>query len=105
MGKNTTMWYKCTGEWHHGISKKIHKALENHDVLKGVYKARDDRFLTQAFNKNAHKGYQKWHRAMEEKVVNWIKQFDKATPYEFEAYLRDLYKTDKELNWRFPNGF
>ncbi len=49
--------------------------------------------------------YQKWHRDMETKVVDWITDKKQATPAEFEAWLRYLYKTDNELNRRFPNGF
>jgi hypothetical protein len=99
------MWYKCTGQWHHGITKQIHTALERHDVLKGVYKYRDNRFVTQAIDKAAHKGWQTWHRDMGKKVVDWIYENEKATPAQFEAWLRNLYKTDKTLDWRFPNGF
>ncbi|MBK9262371.1 MAG: hypothetical protein IPM54_21535 [Polyangiaceae bacterium] len=103
-GKWTKTWVKCTGDWHHAISKEIHKVLQQHTTLKNVYKARDDRFVTQAVDKSAHRGYETWHRQMEEKVIDWLRRFDKATPAEFEAYLRDLYKTDKTLDWRFPNG-
>jgi hypothetical protein len=99
------MWYKCTGQWHHGITKQIHTELEKHPLLKGLYKYRDNRFVTQAIDKAAHKGWQKWHRAMEEKVVDWIREKQGATPAQFEAWLRNLYKTDNDLNWRFPNGF
>jgi hypothetical protein len=38
-------------------------------------------------------------------VIDWLKKYRNATPAQFEAYLRDLYKTDNTLNWRFPNGF
>jgi hypothetical protein len=102
---HTVTRFKCTGQEHHAITKRIHKALEDHDVLKGLYKYRDNRFVTQAINKEAHKGYQTWHRAMEDKVVDWLQREKKATPAQFEAWLRDLYKTDKTLDWRFPNGF
>ena len=40
-----------------------------------------------------------------DKVIDWLKKYRNATPAQFEAYLRDLYKTDNTLNWRFPNGF
>jgi len=101
----TTTRTKTTGQMHHGISKAIHKALQDHDTLKNVYKQRDSRFVTQALDKSAHKGYETWHRNMETKVIEWLDKNDLATPAQFEAYLRHLYKTDKELSWRFPNGF
>jgi hypothetical protein len=66
MGKNTTMWYKCTGQWHHGITKQIHTELEDHPLLKGLYKYRDDRFVTQAVDKRRTKagrrGIGTWRR-------------------------------------------
>ncbi len=94
----------CTGQWHHAISKRIHVELEKHPLLKNNYKARDPRFVTQALDKAAHRGYQTWHRHMEDTVTAWINSNQKVTPAQFEAYLRNLYKTDNSLNWRFPNG-
>lgn len=78
--------------------------LQGHYTLKNVYKYRDPRFVTQAIDKQAHRGYQKWHKQMEDNVIAWLRREGRATPAQFEAYLRDLYKTDKTLNWRFPNG-
>ncbi|HMY15471.1 MAG TPA: hypothetical protein PKA58_04035 [Polyangium sp.] len=101
---NSTTWVRCTGQVHHAISKKIHVELEKYPNLKGVYKYRDNRFVTQAIDKAAHNGYDKWHRAYEEQVKDWLRVHHTATPAEFEAYLFDLYKTDNALNWRFPNG-
>ncbi len=94
----------CTGQWHHAISKRIHDALQGHDTLKNVYKYRDNRFVTQAIDKKAHNGYEKWHKAMESQVLDWLTLNGKATPAKFEEYLRDLYRTNKELAPRFPNG-
>lgn len=31
---------ECTGQIHHPISKRVHDALEDHDVLSGKYSAR-----------------------------------------------------------------
>jgi GTP-binding protein EngB required for normal cell division len=89
---------------HHAISKRIHDALEKHKNLKGVYKYRDNRFVTQAIDKAAHNGWQKWHQNMERQVVDWLEQHETATQAQFEKYLRDLYRMDKELAPRFPNG-
>jgi hypothetical protein len=101
---NTITWTKCTGQDHHAITAQIYRELQEHRTLKNVYKYRDNRFVSQAINKEAHIGWETWHRAMEEKVVRWIKDTKAATPADFEAFLRDLYKNDKTLNWRFPNG-
>ena len=103
-GPNSTTWVRCTGQVHHAISKKIHDELQKHAVLKDVYKARDNRFVTQAIDKAAHNGYDSWHRSYERQVEAWLKTYDQATPAQFEAYLFDLYKTDQELARRFPNG-
>jgi hypothetical protein len=62
---NTITWTKCSGQEHHAISSKIHEALEKHPLLKGIYKPRDNRFVTQAIDKEAHKGYQTWHRDLD----------------------------------------
>jgi hypothetical protein len=102
-GKNTTTWTKCTGQEHHAISKTIHKALEDHPLLKGIYKPRDDRFVTQAIDKAAHKGYQKWHRDLDKEVVDWILGNQKKGPKDFEAYLYKLY-AEARLKAIFPNG-
>lgn len=88
---------------HHAISKTIHKALEDHKNLKGIYKARDDRFVTQAIDDAAHKGYQKWHRDLDEEIAKWIRKTDGATPKDFEAYLRQRY-SEAKLKAIFPNG-
>ena len=103
-GPNSTTWVRCTGQVHHAISKKIHVELEKYPNLKGVYKYRDNRFVTQAIDKAAHNGYDSWHRSYERQVEAWLKKYDQATPAQFEAYLFDLYKTDQELARRFPNG-
>ena len=103
-GTNTITWTKCTGQMHHGISKNIHKALEKHQNLKGVYKVRDDRFVTQAIDKDAHKGYQTWHRHLDDEIVRWIDRNQTATPKDFEAELVRRYGLS-DLKAIFPNGF
>ena len=100
---NTTTYTRCTGQMHHAISAKIHRALEGHPNLKGVYTARDDRFVTQAIDEAAHKGYQTWHRKLDEQVADWVKDHQRATPKDFEAYLHNLY-AEKRLMDIFPNG-
>ncbi len=102
-GTATIAKVACTGQWHHAITKKIHTALENHDTLKGIYKHRDDRFLTQAIDKQAHNGYDKWHRDMEPKVIDWLQGNKFATPSQFENWLREFYTKPENLKL-FPNG-
>ena len=64
---------------------------------------RDERFKTRAKDKESHCGYQKWHREIDDEVIAWLRREDKATPAQFEKYLRELYNRP-ELRKRFPNG-
>jgi hypothetical protein len=104
--KATGAVVKCTGQWHHAISKKVWKALEDHPNLKGKYKYRDERFMTQALDAESHRGYQQWHRDVDKEVAKVLRNPDNDwwTEREFESYLRELYNTDPRLVERFPNG-
>ncbi|QSQ21711.1 hypothetical protein JY651_42240 [Pyxidicoccus parkwayensis] len=93
-----------SGQLHHVISKRIAAALEEHNTLRGHYTARDPRFVTRAADKAAHNGYQKWHRDVDKEVVAWLKRFDRATPEEFESFLREIYSRPA-MRARFPHGF
>jgi RHS repeat-associated protein len=94
---------RCTGQKHHLISKKVHDALEQHPVLKGKYKARDNRFVKQAVDRSAHRGYQKWHRDLDGEVAKWIGDNPTATTTMFEQWLTELYMRSDLLS-RFPSG-
>ena len=78
-------------------------ALETHPNLKGVYKYRDNRFVTQAIDEAAHKGYQKWHISLDKEIAEHIIRDRTLTPATFEAYLRQRY-ADPKLLAIFPNG-
>jgi hypothetical protein len=95
---------KCTGQNHHVISRLIAKALKDHKTLRGLYQPRDKRFVARARDKKAHCGYQKWHRDVDQEVIRWLEKYKKATPEEFEAFLREVYNRSA-LRWRFPRGF
>jgi hypothetical protein len=95
---------ELSGQLHQIISKQIAAALEDHAILKGHYTARDPRFVTRGANKDAHNGYQTWHREVDREVVDWLRRYIKATPEEFEAFLRQIYNRP-EMRARFPNGF
>ena len=101
---NKKVLVPCTGQMHHAISKKIHDALQDHPNLKGVYKYRDNRFVTQAIDKAAHNGYQRWHSALDQEIADWIRARKWLTPKDFEAYLIQRYAESK-LKAVFPNGF
>jgi hypothetical protein len=92
------------GQVHHLISKRIAKELKDHPTLKDHYKERDPRFVTRAADKDSHNGYQHWHRDVDKEVIRWLKKYQKATPAEFEALLREIY-TRPGMRMRFPDGF
>ena len=91
------------GQKHHAISTKIYQRMSKNPQLAKAFKARDNRFVTQAADEMAHRGYQKWHRKYDEDVVKWLKDHPKASPQDFVNYLDDLYKTDTDLIKRFPD--
>ena len=72
-------------------------------MLKGRYTERDPRFATRAADKDSHNGYQKWHRDVDDEVIDWLDRYIHATPEEFEALLRQIYNRP-EMRARFPDG-
>lgn len=94
----------CNGQEHHVISTRIARELERHENLRGLYKPRDERFKARAKDKDAHCGYQRWHRDVDEEVIAWLQRYRNATREEFEAFLRELYSRSG-LRERFPHGF
>ncbi|MFL5353455.1 Wall-associated protein precursor [Archangium sp.] len=95
---------QCKGQLHHIISKRIADALDNHKALKGHYTARDPRFVSRAVDKKSHCGYQEWHRKVDAEVVAWLDKYRRATPKQFEDFLREIYNRPL-MRARFPNGF
>ena len=91
------------GQVHHPISRRVHRALEEHTNLKGKYKARDPRYELRAVSKEAHNGYQDWHRKIDDEIIEWIEGHEEATVETFEAYLRSVYSRP-EVAARFTNG-
>ena len=92
------------GQIHHTISTKIGREVGNHPTLRGQYQPRDPRFTTQAIDDAAHRGYQTWHRRLDDEVVRWLQENQSATTQEFESWLRWRYR-QPDLLMRFPNGF
>ena len=94
----------CKGQRHHVISRPIAKELEKHRTLRGLYKPRDPRFVAQAKDEEAHCGYQQWHRDIDTEVIAWLGRMEKATPQQFERFLREIYGR-AAMRERFPHGF
>jgi RHS repeat-associated protein len=99
----STRALRTTGQLHHAISAKVHRELERHPNLSGRYRYRDSRLATRAIDSAAHRGYQRWHRDLDNEVAGWIARHRTATPQQFEAYLHEVYSRP-ELLQRFPNG-
>lgn len=81
----------------------MHKALEAHPDLKGVYRARDPRFVTKAKDLASHNGWDKFHRNLDGEVADWLRGHPNATQAQFESYLRGVYQRP-DVAARFPNG-
>lgn len=94
---------QLTGQMHHGISRTIHKAVEQHPNLKGLCTARDSRFVTQAKDLASHRGYDTFHRNLDAEIAGWIRSNPNATQAQFEGYLRGVYQRPDVLA-HFPNG-
>ncbi|XXF77947.1 Wall-associated protein precursor [Myxococcaceae bacterium GXIMD 01537] len=94
----------CKGQRHHVISRPIAQELERHATLRGLYKPRDSRFVTQARDEEAHCGYQQWHRDVDQEVIRWLRERRDATPEQFVRFLREIYGRPA-MKARFPHGF
>ena len=94
---------KTVGQKHHAISKKVYRELQESPTLAGKYKIRDPRFTMRAKNLSSHRGYQRWHRDLDDEMTKWLQKKRKATPEEFEKFLKSRYAKPDLMN-RFPNG-
>jgi hypothetical protein len=95
---------KTVGQIHHVISTKVARAVDDHPILKGLFAKRDPRFVTQAIDGAAHRGYQRWHRELDDEVVQWIRGNRDKNGDDFLAFLKGLYERP-DIKARFPNGF
>ncbi len=91
------------GQWHHAISKRVWRSLQEHPNLRGKYQLRDSRFTTQAIDDDTHRGYQGWHRSLDEEISTAVKRHPEWTTQEFEAHPRARY-LQPDLLSRFPTG-
>jgi len=94
---------KLAGQTHHAISSKVHDALEKVKTLAGCFRPRDPRLVAKAKELADHYGYQRWHRELDDEVVQWIEAHPKATPEQFMRWLRWRY-SQPDLKARFPEG-
>lgn len=94
---------KLEGQLHHVISKKVYMALEKHHTLKGLYKLRDPRFTARAATLEDHRGYQTWHRKLDNDIADVLNKNKYMTRKEFEAWLHKRY-SKPDLARRFPAG-
>jgi len=95
---------KTVGQIHHVISTKVARAVDDHPILSGLFAKRDSRFVTQAVDGAAHRGYQRWRRDLDKEVAEWIENNHSRNGDDFLAYLKTLYERP-DIKARFPNGF
>jgi hypothetical protein len=93
-----------TGQLHYGISNSIFRALQEHRNLRGLYQARDPRFVTRAKELVSHRGYQRWHIDLDNEISEYISTRPFLSSQNFEKYLIDRYN-QSDLITKFPNGF
>ncbi len=91
------------GQLHHAISRKVIRELEKHVKLVAKYVFQDARFVTRAKDKISHWGYQKWHRELDDDIVNWLRGHGEAEEKQFETFLKKRYR-QADLRERFPDG-
>ncbi|MEO8268990.1 MAG: hypothetical protein ABI557_04670 [Aureliella sp.] len=92
------------GQIHHVISTKIARALDGHAILAGTFIKRDNRLVTQAIDLTAHRGYQRWHRDLDDEVGEYIRNHPNITLSTFVDYLKGVYDRP-DIKARFPDGF
>lgn len=95
---------KATGQAHHLLGNKITRALNSHPTLKGAfdYSRTNSKYIYNALDDAAHKGYQTWHRQYDATVVKWLQSNPSATPAQFNKYLHNLHQ-QPWLKSRIPN--
>ena len=88
------------GQWHHVLSNLIMRALANHP-LRGLFIRASS--VVQALTEAAHKGYQSWHRLIDQHMVQWLQSHQNATPLEFWQEMYKQYNT-RDMIKRFGEG-
>jgi len=78
--------------------------LNSHPTLKGAfdYSRTNSKYIYNALDDAAHKGYQTWHRQYDATVVKWLQNNPAATPAQFDRYLHNLHQ-QPWLKSRIPN--
>ena len=77
------------------------KALNNHPLLNSVFQRAGS--IVQALYKHSHRGYQKWHRIIDQGMAQWLNNTPNATEQQFWGKLYDYYNTPDMIN-RFGEG-
>jgi RHS repeat-associated protein len=92
LADDATKGVVATGQKHHLLSNKIMQALNNHPTLKGALNRENAKYIYNAIDDAAHKGYQTWHRQYDATVVKWLQSNPSATPAQFNKYLYNLHQ-------------
>jgi hypothetical protein len=102
-GISPSLLEEATGQFHHIFSNKIMRTLDTHPALRGIFER--GQAIVQALNREAHIGYQHWHRIHDDEVVEWISNPTNlsSTRIEFLDYMKSIYRRP-EISWRFPKA-
>ena len=84
------------GQKHHPFSRKIVRAANENPNLKGHVTRNSG--TVKALTADGHKGYQDWHRKLDDKIVKWIGENKKASLSDFTNYMNRLYSDRKMLD-------
>lgn len=83
------------------LSNRIMRQLERHETLRGLLNRSD--LLVQAIDEPSHWGYQAWHRAYDNDVLDWLRKNPETTREEFLQFLQEIYER-LEMREQFPNA-
>ena len=78
-------------------------ALDRHETLKDMFDREDPQFKIQAISKEAHYGYESWHRQYTLDLTYWLERNPLATRQEFIDELNRVYSLP-DMVWRFGKG-
>lgn len=81
------------GQKHHPFSRKIVRAANDNPKLKGHVTRNSG--TVKALTADGHKGYQAWHRELDDNIVKWIGDNKTASLSDFTNYMNQLYSDSK----------
>ena len=78
-----------TGQMHHVITRKVERQMALNPNLIGIN--RND-YIVQAIDKTAHKGYQAWHRAYDNEILQYLTYNNNCSANMFKSFINSIYQ-------------